>query len=194
MHLSDFGNFLAGFVAPLAFFWFILTYFQQGDELRLNTEALKLQQEELRSQVEQTRSLVREAEKQSTAATEMLVLERKQIEETRRKEKAWVQPLFQSLGGTASRGSAQIDFKNAGGTARRLVVEDTPGFQVHINPADVIESGGKGQFVVHALSNFPTRVRIEYSDEHDERYGMVIEFHTEGGFRQIEAGLATKRT
>jgi hypothetical protein len=39
MHPADWGNFLSGFVAPLAFLWFLLSYLQQGDELRLNTES-----------------------------------------------------------------------------------------------------------------------------------------------------------
>lgn len=36
MTLNEWGDFLAGFVAPVAFFWLILGYFQQGEELRLN--------------------------------------------------------------------------------------------------------------------------------------------------------------
>jgi hypothetical protein len=59
---------------------------------------------------------------------------------------------------------------------------------------DVIDSGGKAQFLVAGMSRFPTRVRIEYSDEHDERYALLLEFHAEGQFRQLEAGLPVETT
>lgn len=46
---NEFGDFLAGAFAPLAFAWLILGFFQQGYELRQNSTALRLQVEELRS-------------------------------------------------------------------------------------------------------------------------------------------------
>lgn len=52
------GGFLAGAFSPLAVSWFILGYHQQGEELRLNTEALLAQQVELQNQVNETRKLV----------------------------------------------------------------------------------------------------------------------------------------
>ena len=48
MSLNEWGDFLAGSVAPLALLWLVIGYFQQGEELRFNTETLRLQQEELR--------------------------------------------------------------------------------------------------------------------------------------------------
>lgn len=35
------GDFVAGVTAPVAFFWLILGYYQQGDELQLNTKAVE---------------------------------------------------------------------------------------------------------------------------------------------------------
>jgi hypothetical protein len=119
----------------------------------------------------------------------MLILEGRQIEESRRKEKARIQPVFQWLGSRASPGSDEIDFRNSGGRARHLLVKDTPGVQIHIRPTDVIDSGAKAQFLVVGMSSFPTVVRVQYLDEHDERYELLLEFHTKGDFRQIEAGL-----
>lgn len=55
---NEFGDFLAGCFAPLAFFWLVLGFFQQGDELRNSVAALHLQGEELRNSVEQQRQLV----------------------------------------------------------------------------------------------------------------------------------------
>lgn len=48
--LSEIGGYISGAVAPIAFLWFILGYYQQGQELRDNTEALSRQQVELEKQ------------------------------------------------------------------------------------------------------------------------------------------------
>lgn len=55
---NEVGDFLAGSFAPLAFFWLVLGFFQQGSELRNSGRALWLQGEELRNSVEQQRQLV----------------------------------------------------------------------------------------------------------------------------------------
>jgi hypothetical protein len=49
---NSLGDFAAGVVAPLAFLWLVVGYFQQGEELRQNTAALHLQAEELKGQKE----------------------------------------------------------------------------------------------------------------------------------------------
>ena len=56
--LNAWGDFLAGFSAPLAFLWLVLGYMQQGEELKQSTQALQLQAAELRSSVEQQSQLV----------------------------------------------------------------------------------------------------------------------------------------
>lgn len=58
------GDALAGAASPLAFLWLVLGYMQQGEELRLNTEALRLQAEELKASVEQQRRMATVAEQQ----------------------------------------------------------------------------------------------------------------------------------
>ena len=55
---NELGDSLAGFFAPLAFLWLFFGYYQQGQELKQNTEALRLQSEELSN-------LVREQEKKN---------------------------------------------------------------------------------------------------------------------------------
>ncbi len=42
MDLNEFGDFLAGTSASLAFFWLVFGFFQQGEELKHNSETLKL--------------------------------------------------------------------------------------------------------------------------------------------------------
>ena len=58
MKPDEWGNFFAGFFAPLAFLWLVLGYMQQGQELQLSTQALLLQAEELKNSVQQQRDLV----------------------------------------------------------------------------------------------------------------------------------------
>jgi len=69
--LNEWGDFCAGFFAPLALFWLVLGYLQQGDELKQNTRALELQLEELkqtvdvgRRQLEHAEGIVRQAREQ----------------------------------------------------------------------------------------------------------------------------------
>lgn len=63
LRLNDIGDFLSGVVAPLAFIWLVIGYFQQGAELSLNSRSLALQvkemQESVRQQSEQTAALIR---------------------------------------------------------------------------------------------------------------------------------------
>lgn len=58
---NEWGDFLAGTFAPLAFMWLVFGYRLQGEELKQNTEALRLQSEELANSVEQQRQLVETA-------------------------------------------------------------------------------------------------------------------------------------
>ncbi|WP_194789088.1 hypothetical protein [Pseudomonas sp. UFMG81] len=59
MSPNEVGDFLAGFFSPIALMWLVFGYFQQGEELKLNTEAVKLQVKELNLSVEQQRELVK---------------------------------------------------------------------------------------------------------------------------------------
>jgi len=53
LSLNEWGDFLAGATAPMAFLWLIIGYILQREELHMNTEALKEQQAELSKQVEE---------------------------------------------------------------------------------------------------------------------------------------------
>jgi len=62
MELNSVGDFLAGAFGPIAFFWLILGFMQQGAELRLSSEGLRMQADELKASVQQQTALV-EAQK-----------------------------------------------------------------------------------------------------------------------------------
>jgi len=64
MELNAFGDFLAGVFGPLAIFWLVLGFFQQGAELRNSAKALELQATELKSSVEQQKALAEVSNKQ----------------------------------------------------------------------------------------------------------------------------------
>lgn len=51
MTLNEWGDFFAGFAAPLALLWLIVGYRLQKNELTMNTKALETQKDELSKQV-----------------------------------------------------------------------------------------------------------------------------------------------
>lgn len=58
LELNQVGDLLAGLFGPLAIFWIVLGFFQQGEELRNSVNTLELQAKELALSVEQQRELV----------------------------------------------------------------------------------------------------------------------------------------
>lgn len=51
-NLNEFGDFIAGAFAPLAFFWLVRGFYQQGKGLEQNSKALRLQADELKKTTE----------------------------------------------------------------------------------------------------------------------------------------------
>jgi len=112
---NDWGSFLSGAFAPLAFLWLIIGYMQQGEELRLSTKALQLQAEELRNSVEQQRALVEVSRLQVESEREALLEERQE-----RLQAARPNIVLYSDGGSF-RGDGYstypVNFANSGNTA-----------------------------------------------------------------------------
>lgn len=82
---NEWGDFLAGSLGPLAIFWVVLGFFQQGTELKNSVATLELQAKELANSVEQQRELVH-------VTRETLEHEREVIESSRLIEKKKLQP------------------------------------------------------------------------------------------------------
>ncbi|WP_432668169.1 hypothetical protein [Pseudomonas umsongensis] len=96
MPLNEVGDFLAGAFGPVAFFWLVLGFLQQGnelrqgtvalqmqgDELRLSTQALKMQAEELRKSVEQQSIMASAALQQIDAQRTQLQMQHDEREKT----------------------------------------------------------------------------------------------------------------
>jgi hypothetical protein len=121
--LNEWGDFFAGFFAPLAFLWLVLGYMQQGDELRHSTEALRLQAKELKSSVEQQSQLV-------AVSREQVQNEVRALEEERERRKDAARPKFvpQSAGGIRSGNIAdhKVRLVNVGSTVTKINIRSSP--------------------------------------------------------------------
>jgi hypothetical protein len=143
MKPNEWGDFLAGVFAPLAFLWLVLGYFQQGDELRLNTEALKLQAEELRHQVAETKALVRESARSAEhQEAQFELLSQKALP---RFEELKVQRWAANYPHEEFRTAVWIHAKNVGSTVTSLMtfVQDAEGAEAKdesVEPASMVET------------------------------------------------------
>jgi len=124
MKPNEFGDLLAGCFAPLAFFWLVLGFFQQGDELRNSVTALKLQGEELRNSVEQQRQLVE-------VTREQLGLDHAKLQSEAEAAVKRAEPIFYISGGFSSWSSpictSVFQIRNIGSECRKLCVHGGDG-------------------------------------------------------------------
>lgn len=75
LSLNELGDFLAGIFAPVAFFWLILGYIQQGKQLDQNTQALEQQEQALQLQIKEMRETVQQQ-------GELVLLQKQQNEDS----------------------------------------------------------------------------------------------------------------
>lgn len=92
--LNDLGDFLAGAFGPLAIWWLVLGYFQQGIELRQNSAALKQQADELAHSVAEQRKLAETAQQQLDTHKEELDYQKRQAAALALQQKRRAQPTF----------------------------------------------------------------------------------------------------
>lgn len=104
--LNAWGDFAAGFFAPLAFLWLVLGYRQQGEELRA-------QAEELRQSVE--------AQKQLAAATQAQLEHEKQVYMAATTPSLRVRPLSANVSAVAQ--TFELRLSNDGADTGPLLVE-----------------------------------------------------------------------
>ena len=121
--LNAWGDFFAGFFAPLAFLWLVIGYLQQGEELKHSTKALQLQAEELRNSVEQQSQLV-------AVSREQMKQEFEALQEERELRRDAARPKFipQHSGTTSSAGNVTYKLKlvNVGNTATKFRMSFDP--------------------------------------------------------------------
>ncbi len=93
---NEWGDLAAGFAAPLAFFWLVLGFLQQGKELRLSSEALMLQVAELRNTVRHQADLAK-------ATQQQVEMDRKRWNHAQYDKRLRIYEEFRKLFGVATR-------------------------------------------------------------------------------------------
>lgn len=156
MELNEWGDFLAGVTAPLAFLWLVVGYFQQGSELRI-------QAHELSSSVKQQKDMAK-------AMQETLLIERAKLEDERLAAFEARQPAFrfssQGWGGSESQHPNKIPLsatiKNHGATAH----------DVHIGSKDVLVTWKEQS---HFLSGYEHPITI-FIEKDCEQFSLEITY------------------
>ncbi|MDE0165422.1 MAG: hypothetical protein OXL36_10025 [Bryobacterales bacterium] len=184
MSLNEWGDFFAGISAPLALLWLVIGYFQQGEELRLNTEVLRAQQLELERQVEETAQLVKAANLQAQAAQQNL----KQLQEREARE---AKPEFVYAGGSSSGERIEIDILNRGGEACNIVFQYDGPHESRFSPTELLESNHKAKLVFHQASNqplvYPILFLISCTDRLGNRHKMSFEHSEHNKLLKVKA-------
>lgn len=168
MDPNEWGDFLAGAFAPLAFFWLVIGYLQQGEELRVSSKALQLQADELKNSVEQQRELVEVTRLQVESEREAFAHQQAVHQESLR-------PNFTAVGsGGAFSGDGKskynIALTNSGNTATEVSIEIEIGKDEikHIGSFAVCERGFQRQLELSLPAPYPLntdqRLRISFRD------------------------------
>lgn len=197
LELNELGDFLAGAFGPLAIFWLVLGFFQQGRELRFSVQALNYQAEELKNSVAQQRAMVKITERQ-------LDLDIEVREEQNALARSKELPLFQ----LHSRGNTGVP--NSGGRrkymfALRNIGQSASYVRISLNSENVqlnapnwayTEPGKVHEFNIETLvgHNFPDGEDIEAKIESANIRDQVrTQQFTIGNFQPVEISCEPPR-
>lgn len=186
---NEWGDWAAGMFAPVAFFWLVLGYFQQGEELRQNTEALKMQQQELKNQVAETAILAANSARQAVAAEQMVSATLEEKQRIALREQADALPIFRMAGVSTSPNGVRMTLRNAGATVTNLSVESlTEGVKVRIEPSGVLESGGDAALKVGGTVTFPISFELSFTDRLGKLHARTYEMTAPNLLEEISSG------
>jgi hypothetical protein len=122
--LNEWGDYSAGFFAPLAFLWLVICYRLQAQELRQSSDALKLQARELASSVEQQTQMVEVSRQQLQNSVNALNAERvhrlKEQRELAERSKPFFELEFDSWDGFEA---YRLSLRNVGGPAVHVWID-----------------------------------------------------------------------
>lgn len=182
--LNAWGDFFAGFFAPLAFLWLVLGYLQQGEELRQSTEALRLQAAELKNSVEQQSQLV-------AVSREQMQQELRALEEERERRRDTARPKFVPVSGmstfTGGVTSHEITVTNVGNAATHVRLTFNPPIGTHREYSWAVFSASQTVKMIVSLDSEPDAVAtLTYMDA-DNMPGSV-HFSLHKNERAVEIG------
>lgn len=183
MTLNEIGDFFAGVFGPLTILWLILGYLQQGQELKVSSDALLLQARELNNSVRQQEELVAVSRQQLNAE-----LEARKLDEERKAAAA--RSNIKISGNRVGRDmlGEKVDFvfRNIGEVAQDvsvyLVGEEG---RKPILEAPVIERGKKESTYVSIPVLDGLRVRVDYSDPLDGRTSRLYKIEVLEGVSHL---------
>lgn len=172
----EWGAFLLGFLAPLAFLWLVLGYFQMGRTLSRQHEALRLQEEELKKQVEAIAALVR-------ASEDRLDLEKQVRLEREREAKERRQPGFLAVGRDSTPRAIVVHVANRGGAAWNVRAA-LDGEYLTVQGGSYVPPGG--ELEVHVPQDRygePGRLAFEYTDADGDDEEKEYRYDGRAGFQ-----------
>ena len=168
LELNAFGDFLAGGIAPIAFLWFVLAFFQQSKELKQNTNILDLQREELKL----TREEMAKQSEQLALQTQYMA-----IQVNREEFKDLPRLALEGVPSSTSGPNGyfmNISFKNVGSPIKELKIfsENEKLKEIIVSPIAYLDVKEIGTVRVGADSTnvFPVHARLEYKDVHGNEY------------------------
>ena len=194
MDLSNWGEFLGGSAGILALIWLIMGYFQQSEELRLNTDVLKTQQKELEKQVEATHLLAEHTAREATATENMADMNVEEKRERRQKEEKAAEPIFYSRGGSGGDQADRLETRilNKGGNAFDVKIIDWEksenGRSLGLNATEFLKNTTDARLTIiqrQDQGKFPFNFRIECRDELNRNLEIIIEYSGAHEIKQL---------
>lgn len=181
INLDQWGGFLSGIVAPLAFLWLILGYLQQGEELKLNTRALERQERELARTAGETADLVQQTVRSAAAMEKLAATFGDQAEQAR----VLARPALVFQHRSSGPRHIRAEVKNFGASARNLSLNAPPEVEngwlqpAHLNRGETASL----QLDVGEKLQLPLAFTITGFSEVGE--ALQIDLRYEGGTRMI---------
>ncbi|GEM_PF-5962857 len=148
MKPNEFGDFMAGAFGPLALFWLVCGYLQQGQELRQSTEVLRSQATELQLSVRHQEQMAETARSQFNLENQRVVAERLREEKLLRKAEPKLEIIsvrHRSIDGRGYRSLVDLCIKNVGANLKLLEhrSEGLQGYEIYDAPVGDLKPMGR---------------------------------------------------
>ncbi len=188
LSLNEIGDFLAGAMAPLAFLWLIIGYFQQNDELKQNNKSLEYQLTELKNSVEQQRELVE-------VTREEVEISKSSLRRQEQKEFKNAQPEFRfsigSLSGSKQEWKQYGKITNHGARVIDIIFKTDNILKINPTSITYLNFDTQNEFEVkypkELQNNYTSQMLVEYTDSLGNREKLKYKiFRNASGSIEIE--------